>query len=239
MTLSAIHNFSGNANNGANVVCDIGEIWLCQLINCKYKKNFLVEGEKGIGLEYSGGVFALVFALEFVLENCEILCKGHGLGNAWIWGIRQYGGCQDFLRVQYLYLIRFFNPEKLYTPFTCTIKRLSFRWIGVKGLGSKPYTQPFTNPSCAVSEKCSIFGALLSCGNYSGRLLLARDTIWRAQTASFHAYLAPSQTGYFRTPNDLRSYNPSHVQNSSFNISEVFRNVNAIWISRKNVLSLY
>ena len=99
MTLSAIHNFSGNANNGANVVCDIGEIWLCLLINCKYKKNFLVEGEKGIGLEYSGWVFALEFVLEFVLGNCEILCKGHGLENAWIWGIRQYGGCQDFLRV--------------------------------------------------------------------------------------------------------------------------------------------
>ena len=99
MTLSAIHNFSGNANNGANVVCDIGEIWLCQLINCKYKKNFLVEGEKGIGLEYSGWVFALEFVLDCVSGNCEILCKGHGLENAWIWGIRQYGGCQDFLRV--------------------------------------------------------------------------------------------------------------------------------------------
>ena len=98
----------------------------------------------------------MVFALEFVLGNCEILCKGHGLGNAWIWGIRQYGGCQDFLRVQYLYLIRFFNPEKLYIPFTCTFKRLSFRWISVKGLGYKPYTQPFINPSRAVSEKCSI-----------------------------------------------------------------------------------
>ena len=33
--------------------------------------------------------------------------------------------------------------------------------------------------------------------NYSGRLLLARDTIRRAQTASFHAYLAPSQTDFF------------------------------------------
>ena len=81
------------------VVCDLGGIWLCQLINCKYKKNFLVEGEKGIGLENSGWIFALEFVLEFVSGNCEILCKGHGLGNAWIWGIRQYGGCQDFLRV--------------------------------------------------------------------------------------------------------------------------------------------
>ena len=133
----------------------------------------------------------------------------------------------------------FFNPEKLYTPFTCAFKRLSFSWISVKGLGYKPYTQPYTNLSRTVSEKCSIFGVLLSCGNYSGRLLLARDTIRRAQTASFHTYLAPSQTGYFRAPNDLRSYNPSHVQISSFNISEVLRNVNAIWISRKNVLSLY
>ena len=91
----------------------------------------------------------------------------------------------------------FFNPEKLYTPFTCTFKRLSFSWISVKGLGSKPYTQPYTNPSRTISGKCSIFGALLSCGNYSGRLLLARDTIRRAQTASFHTYLAPSQAGYF------------------------------------------
>ena len=124
MTLSAIHNYTKNGSKWQavvcdiggydfvsysqleqrhytwqTVVCDIGEIWLCQLINCKYKKNFLVEGEKGIGLEYSGGVFALVFALEFVLGNCEILCKGHGLENAWIWGIRQYGGFQDFLRV--------------------------------------------------------------------------------------------------------------------------------------------
>ena len=156
MTLSAIHNPYSEVRSFLEVVCDIGGIWLCQLINCKYKKNFLVEGEKGIGLEYSGWVFALEFVLDCVSGNCEILCKGHGLENAWIWGIRQYGGCQDFLRVQYLYPIRCFYPEKLYTPFTCTFKRLSFRWIGVKGLGSKPYTQPFTNPSRAVSEKCSI-----------------------------------------------------------------------------------
>ena len=160
MTLSAIHNGIVSASLEIEVVCDIGGIWLCQLINCKYKKNFLVEGEKGIGLEYSGWVFALEFVLDCVSGNCEILCKGHGLENAWIWGIRQYGGCQDFLRVQYLYLIRFFNPEKLYIPFTCTFKRLSFRWISVKGLGSKPYTQPytqpFTNPSRTVSGKCSI-----------------------------------------------------------------------------------
>ena len=60
---------------------------------------------------------------------------------------------------------------------------------------------PTNNPSStlhAPSQKSvPFYGALLSCGNYSGRLLLARDTIQRAQTASFHAYLAPSQTGYF------------------------------------------
>ena len=33
--------------------------------------------------------------------------------------------------------------------------------------------------------------------NYSDRLLLTRDTIRCVQTASFHAYLAPSQTGSF------------------------------------------
>ena len=99
MTLSAIHNSTRYTSRKTLVVCDIGGIWLCQLINCKYKKNFLVEGEKGIGLEYSGWVFALEFVLDCVLGNCEILCKGHGLGNAWIWGVRQYGGCQDFLRV--------------------------------------------------------------------------------------------------------------------------------------------
>ena len=170
MNLSAIHKRTRPTTIYHRVVCDIGGyefvsysqavracllvragclwyrgIWLCQLIKCKYKKNFLV-----------GWVFALEFALDCVSGNCEILCKGHGLENAWVWGIRQYGGCQDFLRVQYLYLIRFFNPEKLYTPFTCTFKRLSFRRISVKGLGSKPYTQPYTNPSRAVSEKCSI-----------------------------------------------------------------------------------
>ena len=60
---------------------------------------------------------------------------------------------------------------------------------------------PTHNPSPtlhAPSQKSvPFYGALLSCGNYSGRLLLARDTIRRAQTASFHTYLAPSQTGYF------------------------------------------
>ena len=60
---------------------------------------------------------------------------------------------------------------------------------------------PTHNPTPTLhapsQESVPFYGALLSCGNYSGRLLLARDTIWRAQTASFHAYLAPSQTGYF------------------------------------------
>ena len=60
---------------------------------------------------------------------------------------------------------------------------------------------PTHNPSPTLhapsQESVPFYGVLLSCGNYSGRLLLARDTIWRAQTASFHAYLAPSQTGYF------------------------------------------
>ena len=60
---------------------------------------------------------------------------------------------------------------------------------------------PTYNPSSTLhapsQESVPFYGALLSCGNYSGRLLLARDTIRRAQTALFHAYLAPSQTGYF------------------------------------------
>lgn len=47
--------------------------------------------------------------------------------------------------------MRFFIPEKLYTPFTPILKQLSLKWIRVKGLSLKPYTQPFTNPTHSVS----------------------------------------------------------------------------------------
>lgn len=47
--------------------------------------------------------------------------------------------------------IRFFIPEKLYTPFTPVLKQLSIKWIRVKGLSPKPYTQPLTNPTHSVS----------------------------------------------------------------------------------------
>ena len=47
--------------------------------------------------------------------------------------------------------IRFFIHKKLYTPFTPILKQLSVKWIRVKGLSPKPYTQPFTNPTHSVS----------------------------------------------------------------------------------------
>ena len=40
-------------------------------------------------------------------------------------------------------------------------------------------------------------------------------------------------------PHNITHGDLPQLQNSSFNISKVFRNVNAICISRKNILSLY
>ena len=61
------------------------------------------------------------------------------------WAVDEFPGWSQ------LSSIRFFIPEKLYTPFTPILKQLSIKWIRVKGLSPKPYTQPFTDPTHSVS----------------------------------------------------------------------------------------
>ena len=70
----------------------------------------------------------------------------------------------DFLGLLWFFLLYVFYPEKLYTPFTLLHKLLNFNQIRVNGLFSKPYTQPFTNPTRPVSANSLILRSGASLG---------------------------------------------------------------------------
>ena len=62
----------------------------------------------------------------------------------------------DFLGLLWFFLLYVFYPEKLYTPYTPPNKHLNLNPIRRNGLSSKPYTQPFTNPTRPVSANSLI-----------------------------------------------------------------------------------
>ena len=70
----------------------------------------------------------------------------------------------DFLGLPWFFLLYVFYPEKLYTPFILLHKLLNINPIRVKVFSSKPYTQPFTNPTRPVSANSLILRSGASLG---------------------------------------------------------------------------
>ena len=70
----------------------------------------------------------------------------------------------DFLGLPCFFLLYVFTPEKLYTPYKLPYKLLNFNPIRVKVFSSKPYTQPFTNPTRPVSANSLILRSGASLG---------------------------------------------------------------------------